>query len=481
MADESFLWQPDDVVAGKYRLVRPLGKGGMGIVFEAQHLRLRQRLAIKMLRSDLAMRHDVVLRFEREARAAAHLRSAHVAKVIDVDATPDGVPYIVMEFLEGQSLAGVISTRRALDDPGKSPTTLGSPGRGTGDVHEVVGWVLETCCAIAEAHDLGIVHRDLKPANLFLASDGGRSLVKVLDFGISKLADEEDASLTTTQAFLGTPNYMSPEQVRSAKGVDHRTDIWSLGVILYELLAGRIPFSGTTASAVLAAIVADPAPSLRDARPDVPPELDAIVTKALSKRAEDRFANVRALASALVPFAKIDAYVAAEVAQLLTVRAVASAMESTSGEPEAAAAPTAPGWSRITSAAASTRGFTLVLAAAVLAAVAWFARDALRRNAAPDVAASSNLPSAIAEPPSAVVDRMGAPREVASVVAVADPTTNGLVSGRSGSSPADSDAGSKPPSSPLGARKAHPRPARAAPSDAPSLSSPALSSNPLHL
>src|SRR5439155_25121456 len=114
---------------------------------------------------------------------------------------------------------------------------------------------------IAEAHDLGIVHRDLKPANLFLASDGGRSLVKVLDFGISKLADEGDASLTTTQVVLGTPNYMSPEQVRSAKGVDHRTDVWSLGVILYELLAGRIPFSGTTPSAVLAAIVADPAPS----------------------------------------------------------------------------------------------------------------------------------------------------------------------------------------------------------------------------
>src|SRR5262249_18380190 len=156
-----------------------------------------QRLAIKMVRPTLATRHNVVLRFEREARAAAQLRSAHVVKVMDVDATPDGVPYIVMEFLEGQSLAGLLADRGHLG------------------IDEVIGWVLETICAIAEAHDLGIVHRDLKPSNLFLAWESGRSVVKVLDFGISKLADEGETSLTTTQVTLGTPNYMSPEQVRS--------------------------------------------------------------------------------------------------------------------------------------------------------------------------------------------------------------------------------------------------------------------------
>src|SRR5258708_38622577 len=174
----------------------------MGVVFEASHLRLRQRLAIKMLRADLAARYSIVVRFEREARAAARLRNAHVAKVVDVDATPDGIPYIVMEFLEGHDLAQVVASR------------------GTLAIHEVVGWVLETCCAIGEAHDLGIVHRDLKPSNLHLTSDSGRSIVKVLDFGISKLADESDASLTTTHSTLGTPNYMSPEQVRSAKQLD---------------------------------------------------------------------------------------------------------------------------------------------------------------------------------------------------------------------------------------------------------------------
>src|SRR5262249_39773692 len=150
----------------------------------------------------------------------------HAAKVIDVDATPDGIPYIVMELLEGTNLANVFIARRPLAVP------------------QVIGWVLETCCAIAEAHDHGIVHRDVKPSNLFLATESGRSIVKVLDFGISKLSDDSDVSLTTTQVTLGTPHYMSPEQVRSAKEVDHRTDIWSLGVILHELLTGELPFPG---------------------------------------------------------------------------------------------------------------------------------------------------------------------------------------------------------------------------------------------
>jgi eukaryotic-like serine/threonine-protein kinase len=396
MADEPLPWQPDDVVAGKYRLVSVLGEGGMGIVYEAQHVRLRQRLAIKMVRPTLATRNNVVLRFEREARAAAQLRSVHAAKVIDVDATPDGTPYIVMELLEGHNLANVFMSRRPLA------------------VDEVIGWVLETCCAIAEAHDLGIVHRDLKPSNLFLAYESGRSVVKVLDFGISKLTDEGDVSLTTTQVTLGTPNYMSPEQVRSAKEVDLRTDIWSLGVILYELLTGDLPFPGATPSAILAAIVADPVAPMTKLRFDLPRELDAIVQKALSKRPEDRFADVRALASSLMPFARLDPYVGAEVAQMLRKGSLSPAISGvSSAQQPTATAPTAPGWSKITGVTARPRRWTFAIAAAAaLAAFGWLARSTLQRGAdpaasipAPPTAAASAPPSAsTADPVSEVAD-----------------------------------------------------------------------------
>jgi len=460
MAGEPHLWQPDDVVAGKYRLVRVLGEGGMGIVYEARHVKLRQRLAIKMVRPSLAVRHNVVLRFEREARAAALLRNAHAAKVIDVDATSDGVPYIVMEFLEGRSLSSLLESR------GRLP------------VEEVIGWVLETCCAIAEAHDQGIVHRDLKPSNLFLASESDRSIVKVLDFGISKLADESDASLTTSQVMLGTPNYMSPEQVRSAREVDGRTDVWSLGVILYELLTGKLPFSGATPSAVLAAIVADPVTSTTALRPDIPHELDAVVLKALSKRAEDRFASVRELASALVPFSQMDAYVTAEVAQLLKRASHAPTLASAENAElrAAAAAPTAPGWSRITAATAKPRS-TLVLAAmGVVAVIGWYAQSAFQGRAAPEAAAPVAPSPAIVAASSPIAPAVAAsihPEPPPSASEVAPPSAAAAQS-------AVADAGSPGAAVSPGPRKV--RQKVAAPSvDRAPVPPPPPSSNPLHL
>jgi serine/threonine-protein kinase len=271
-----------DIIAGKYAIVRVLGEGGMGVVFEATHVRLRQRVAIKMLLPEM-LEHDVIVtRFEREARAAAQLRSRHVARVMDVDTTPEGVPYMVMEFLEGHDLQAELDRRQRLP------------------YEEVVDYVLQACAAMAEAHQLGIVHRDLKPSNLFLADDGGARLVKVLDFGISKVQSEADAKLTGSEAVMGTAFYMSPEQVRSSSNVDGRTDIWALGVILYELLSGQPPWTGTPTQ-VAAQIVSDDPPDLTQ-RVALPRELVAIVLRALQRRPEDRFVDVRALASALGPF-----------------------------------------------------------------------------------------------------------------------------------------------------------------------------------
>jgi serine/threonine-protein kinase len=256
----------------------------MGVVYEALHLRLRQRVAIKMLLPEMMSVPDVVSRFEREARAAGQLRGENAARVLDVEATAAGVPYMVMEFLDGHDLSDQIVRQGQLEIP------------------QAVDYVLQACSAMREAHRLGIVHRDLKPSNLFLAKVEGRWVIKVLDFGISKVEDDREARVTGTQATVGTPLYMSPEQIRSAKHVDPRTDIWSLGIILYELLAGKTPYEGSTTAAAVA-ICVDAVPSLRAVRPDVPPLLEEVILKALAKERNDRFPTVEALASALAPFA----------------------------------------------------------------------------------------------------------------------------------------------------------------------------------
>jgi serine/threonine-protein kinase len=255
----------------------------MGIVYEAEHLRLMQRVAIKWLRPDVLALPDALERFHREARAICRMRGPHVAHVMDVDADPDGRPYMVMELLRGRDLEAELQARGALP------------------ISEAVDWVLQACAAIAEAHTEGIVHRDLKPSNLFLAEETGARVLKVLDFGISKVARDEP-SVTVTAMTLGTPLYMSPEQVRSARDVDGRTDIWSLGVILYELLTGSPPFLGTTTAAI-AAIVADATPRPREVRSEVPEGLQLAIMTALAKSPEDRFPSAEAFAAALTPFA----------------------------------------------------------------------------------------------------------------------------------------------------------------------------------
>jgi serine/threonine-protein kinase len=280
-AEEIRLPEPGEQILGKYLLVRLVGEGGMGAVFEAHHLVMQQRVAIKILLPARSTARDAT-RFSREARAASQLRSPHVARVLDVDYLPSGLPFIVMEFLDGCDIEDELRMRGHLG------------------ITESVDYVIQACEAVAEAHARGIVHRDLKPSNLFLCADAEERIVKVLDFGISKMEDESNVTITCTA--LGTPLYMSPEQIRNAKEVDHRSDIWSLGVILFELLTGRPPFEGG-ATAVSVAIAVDPPPWIRTLRPEVPPGLEQVIMRALEKHPSKRFSTVSELAHALQPFA----------------------------------------------------------------------------------------------------------------------------------------------------------------------------------
>ncbi len=287
---------PGQLLAGKYRVERVLGEGGMGIVVAATNEMLHQRVAVKLLRPGALEDNEATGRFLREARAAAKLRSEHVARVVDTGSLEDGRPYMVMEYLEGRDLGDLI-------EKGPAPT-----------VPQAVDFVLQVCEAIAEAHAAGIVHRDLKPRNLFLTRTvDGRPLVKVLDFGISKLDDGQDnMQLTRTTEVIGSPSYMSPEQLRSARYVDHRTDIWALGVILYELLSGRLPFYANTVTELVAVVLMEREIPLHNLRADVPAQLSMVIGKCLAKRPEDRYQHVVELVHDLEPFAMGGAATAAD-------------------------------------------------------------------------------------------------------------------------------------------------------------------------
>ncbi|MFT3776368.1 MAG: serine/threonine-protein kinase [Minicystis sp.] len=281
------LWREGELFAGKYLVEEVLGRGGMGVVLGARHARLDEPVAIKVLLPALQDNAGVVDRFLREARAAAKIKSEHVVRVTDVDTLPSGVPFIVMERLEGVDLAALCKQR----------TTL--------EIEEAVRYVIDACDAVAEAHARGIVHRDLKPGNLFLARRiDGSAAIKVLDFGISKLpADGGEHVVTEAGQALGSPSYMSPEQMRSAHDVDARTDIWALGAVLFRLLTGRTPFRADSLPQLYTLVTHMTLQRPSELRPEIPAGLEAVIVRCLEKDPAQRFANADELADALLPFA----------------------------------------------------------------------------------------------------------------------------------------------------------------------------------
>jgi eukaryotic-like serine/threonine-protein kinase len=303
LAEEDIVEMPfaaGDVVAGKYEILGLIGSGGMGYVVAALHVELGEMVALKFLRPEALAQEELVERFAREARAAVRIKSEYVARVMDVGTLPDGVPFIVMEHLEGKDLADVLAEQTRLP------------------IRTAVEYMMQACEALASAHANGIVHRDIKPENLFLTRHAqGVDIIKVLDFGISKLALTSPASkgsrqFVRTMLPMGSPTYMSPEQIRTAGEVDARSDIWSLGCVLFELIAGTTAFDAPTLMQLSAAILEkDPTP-LRELQPECPPELEAVVMKCLEKDANKRFQNIAELAVALYPFAPRRARISAE-------------------------------------------------------------------------------------------------------------------------------------------------------------------------
>jgi serine/threonine protein kinase len=279
-----------EVLAEKYRVERVLGRGAMGIVVAAEDLERGKNVALKLMRPDRSKSLDAVARFMREAKSAAQLKSEHVVRVWEVGLLDSGQPYMVMERLEGSDLRG------ELDRRGRLP------------LEEAAEYLLQALEALARAHAAGIVHRDLKPGNLFVTRGAdGAPVLKVLDFGISKAiggARVPTDPQTHTSTLLGSPLYMSPEQMKASKNLDGRSDLWSVGVILYELLTGSPPFQGDSLPEVCALIVLESeAPRARDQVPSLPAAIDAVIAGCLTRDLSARFASAAAVAQALAPFA----------------------------------------------------------------------------------------------------------------------------------------------------------------------------------
>jgi serine/threonine-protein kinase len=274
-------YSPGTVLGRRYRIDGLIAEGGMGIVYRGWHVILEQVVAIKVVRAEHAQHPLAVARFLNEARALARLRGIHTVRVLDTGYIEGGSPYMVLEYLDGRDL------RAVLDEDGHLPLA------------RAIDYLLQACEALAEAHGLGMVHRDLKPENLFLTRlPDDTEVVKIIDFGISQRIDADRCSTLQGES-LGSPHYMAPEQMASPDRVDARADIWSLGVVLFELLTGTVPVGSGSIPQVLSQ---EPTP-LRSLRGELPRELENVLGRCLSKPADDRFANVQELAEALAPFA----------------------------------------------------------------------------------------------------------------------------------------------------------------------------------
>ena len=363
--DPAAIPKPGDVLVGKYRVEKVLGVGGMGVVVAARHTKLDELVALKVLQPQVMRSREDVARFLREGRACAKLKSEHVVRILDLGELSAAVPYLVMEHLEGHDLAAVLREHGPLS------------------VSHAIDCMLEACEAVAEAHALGIVHRDLKPANLFLArTPNGTPTLKVLDFGISKLLDDGSSdpnmSLTTTRALMGSPLYMAPETMRSARAADARSDVWALGVILYELLTGTTPFDGDTITELCIRVLEETPRSIAHFREDVPPGLEAVVLRCLAKSPTDRFQTVPEVATALASFAGAKGQVELEHLERVVRAAEDRARRARASGAGSPAAPTGPlladdtgestlrGWGTTSGVPRTTKRVAILGAAALL-------------------------------------------------------------------------------------------------------------------
>ena len=347
-----------DVLAERYRLVRKIAEGGMGIIYEAEHLRLRQRVALKVLAPEGGHTKETVARFEIEARVCASLRSPNAVRVIDVDRNSSGVCFMAMELLKGRDLAQELDERKRLP------------------LEEAVDIAMQIAAGMSEAHRLGVVHRDLKPPNVFLCHLGpqiSRRLVKVLDFGISKLEASASRKLTSRFDVFGTSYYMSPEHIRSAAEVDARSDIWALGVLLFEMLTGKLPFEGTP-TGVMLSIANDEPIRPTSLLPDLPSEIEQILLRCLAKNPWERFATMDELQAALAPFAP------AEPIDAVLARAPREALTSSVGSQGWESTPPPPG----VATSSARRGFLFAVALGVPVLITVVALRLLRSDATKD-------------------------------------------------------------------------------------------------
>jgi eukaryotic-like serine/threonine-protein kinase len=464
--------QPGQILLGKYRVERVLGVGGMGVVVAATHVNLEERVAIKFLLPDALTSEDTVARFLREARAAVRIKSEHVARVTDVGTLENGAPYMIMEYLDGSDLA--VHTQR----------------RGALPIEDAVEYVLQACEAIAEAHALGIVHRDLKPANLFVATRAdGTPSVKVLDFGISKVsgvagASGRDLGMTKTSTIMGSPLYMSPEQMASTRDVDARTDIWALGTILYELLTGKVPFNADTITQLCTMILQQPPPPLRNLRPDAPQGLQDIIQRCLAKDRNQRYQNIAEFASALAPYAPRRARISIErVGRVIDSAGLGSSRPELEGTMPLSQAhgPTNAAWG--TSGAVPQRSRVTVIAIAVALVLGMTgiaaATIVLLRSPKPDVPAGTTPSSAAPTTATTTTLPVAPTAETAPVVApVHEPTPAPSappppIGGTKRPGTPRTTASTTPPKDPTTAAAPPPPPPAGEPPDAPKERTPA--------
>jgi serine/threonine-protein kinase len=387
-------------LAGKYRIEKLIKRGGMGAVYEGKHVLMEKTVAIKVLHPALALDDDVVRRFSREAKAASRISHPHAVSVTDFGESENGVVFLVMEYLNGRTLKEIIR------------------GEGAMRLNRVVEILRQVAGALDAAHEQGVVHRDLKSDNIMLSNTNGGEWAKVLDFGIAKIqqTDARDADITAANLVIGTPQYMSPEQCSQSGAIDSRSDIYSLGIILYEMLAAELPFTGESPTVIMMKQVQDPPPSIQEIRPEVPTTVAQIILKALAKQPADRFQTAGELSEALskaaqavgepelaavpatVPNAPVPLVDDADEATLVRARDAATMVRPHE------VAPVGPP-------VASVRPWRIMLPAAIVLVAVFALVFFLTRSAGQNQSANANVnqPGLVADPNSQPVQQVGTP------------------------------------------------------------------------